>query len=300
LGKALQDARNGKGAGLLALADDHNGRDKKGRYTTSSGSKPIIDCASGIVNKGFKDPAKMLKTVKEKAPWYYRDAEKSWFEERDYCGKPFTDAKLISLNYSGTAPIVVIGGDKDPATPFRWAEKMSKNLKGSVLVKYTGEGHGTVGSNVCTSKIAVKVFVDKELPPAGKECGVDAPLTEPTWWASYAKSIQGESFSRFEFGEFFRLPLAEYFSEYLLVKGDVKRVREIALNGLRSRGLVVENPESTGVDETIWVVNTKNSSEFIGVQFVDEANLVLNELTGDSGPFSVGHTLVILYTHPLE
>jgi hypothetical protein len=153
---------------------------------------------------------------------------------------------------------------------------------------------------VCTSKIASKVFVDKELPPAGKECGVDVPLAEPTWWASYARSIQGESFSRFEFGAFFGLPLTEYFSEYLLVKGDVNRAREVALNGLRRRGLVADNPESDGVEETIWMVNPKNSAEFVGVSFVDEANLVLNELTGDAGPFSVGHTLVILYTHPLD
>jgi pimeloyl-ACP methyl ester carboxylesterase len=43
LAKALQNARDGKGAGLLALADEYNGRDKKGRYTTSSNSKPIIE-----------------------------------------------------------------------------------------------------------------------------------------------------------------------------------------------------------------------------------------------------------------
>jgi pimeloyl-ACP methyl ester carboxylesterase len=300
LAKALQDARNGKGAGLLALADEYNGRDKQGRYTTSSDSQPVIDCASGIVNKGFKNPAKMLKTAKEKAPWFYRDAAKSWFEERDSCGKPFTDTKLISLDYSGTAPIVVIGGDKDPATPFRWAEKMSKNLKGSVLVKYTGEGHASVGSNVCTSRVARKVLVDKELPPAGKECGVDVPLLEPTWWSTYARSIPGESFSGLEFGGIFGLPLAEFFSEFVLIEGDVNRARELTLNSLSSRGLVVENPDSTGEDETIWVMNPKNSSEFIGVSFVDEATLVLYELTGDSGPFSVGRTLVILYTHPLE
>jgi pimeloyl-ACP methyl ester carboxylesterase len=116
LANALRDARQGKGAGLLALADEYNGRDARGRYSTSSNSRPIISCASGIVSKGSKNPAKMLKTAKEKAPWYYRDAEKSWFEESD-CGKPYNDAQLISLDYSGNAPIVVIGGEKYPATP---------------------------------------------------------------------------------------------------------------------------------------------------------------------------------------
>ena len=299
LAKALQDARNGKGAGLLALADDYNGRDKKGRYSTSSNSRPIISCASGIVSVGAKNPAQMLKTAKKKAPWYFRHADKSWFEDGD-CGKPFHDAQLLSVKYSGKAPIVIVGGDKDPATPFRWAEKMKKNLKGSVLVKYTGEGHGSVGFNYCTTKIASAVLVAKELPAIGTECDVDRPLPEPTWWKSYVRSIKGESFSRFEFGEFFGLPLPEYFSEYLLVKGDVKSTRQLVLDGLRSRGLTVENPDSSGEGETIWFFNSTNSSEFIGVRFIDEANLVLNDLTGDSGPFALDHTLVILYTHLLD
>lgn len=299
LAKALQDARNGKGAGLLALADEYNGRDENGRYATSSNSKRIIDCASGIISKGTKNPSEMLKTAKKKAPWYFRHAQQSWFEDGD-CGKPFNDAQLISLNYSGKAPIVVIGGEKDPATPLRWARKMNKNLKGSVLVKFTGEGHGSVGVNFCMSKIASAVLVEKELPAIGTECGVDLPLPEPTWWKSNVRSIKGESFSRFEFGDFFGLPLPAYFSEYLLVKGDVQSTRELVFNGLGSRGLVAENPESTGDGETIWFVNSGSPSQFIGVRFVDEANLVLNELTGDSGPFALGHTLVILYTHPLN
>jgi pimeloyl-ACP methyl ester carboxylesterase len=300
LAKALQDARSGKGAGLLALADDYNGRDRKGQYTTSSDSKPIIDCASGIVSNGSKNPAKLLKTVKEKAPWYYRDAEKSWFEERDYCGKPFTDAKLISLDYSGTAPIVVIGGDKDPATPFRWAEKMSKNLKGSVLVKYTGEGHASVGTNFCTSKVALNLLVKKELPSVGKECGVDVPLTEPTWWASTIRNVSGEKFSRFDFGSFFGFPVEEFYSEFIAIKGDLRTTRATVLSAIEKRGLVNMSPENDGVDAYIFLGNPKRRDEFVGVGFFDETQLGLNDLIGENGPFPAGSTLVVIYTYREE
>ena len=299
LAKALQNARDGKGAGLLALADEYNGRDKKGRYTTSSNSKPIIECASGIVNKGFKNPAKMLKTAKEKAPWYYRNAKKSWFDEGD-CGKPFNDAELIALRYSGDATIVVVGGEKDAATPFRWSEKMSKNLKGSVLVKFTGEGHTSVGSNVCTSKVARKVFVDKELPAVGIECGVDVPLIEPTWWASIIRNMPGEKFSRFDFGSFFGFPVEEFYSEFFAVKGDVSATRSTVLSTLKQRGLVNLTPQNDGIDAYIFFENPSRNGEFVGIGFYSEADLAEYELNGEDGPFPDGSTVAVIYTYPLD
>jgi pimeloyl-ACP methyl ester carboxylesterase len=299
LAKALQNARDGKGAGLLALADEYNGRDKKGRYTTSSNSKPIIECASGIVNKGSKNPAKMLKTAKEKAPWYYRNAEKSWFEESN-CGTPFSDAELIALKYSGNAPIVVVGGKKDAATPFRWSEKMSKNLKGSVLVSFTGEGHTSVGSNVCTSKVARKVFVEKELPAVGKECGVDVPLAEPSWWASTIRNMPGEKFSRFEFGSFFGFPIEEFYSEFFAVKGDVSAARSAVLSTLQQRGLVNLTPQNDGIDAYIFLENPSRNGEFVGIGFFSEADLAANELNGQNGPFPGGSTVAVVYTYPLD
>ncbi|CAB4662469.1 unannotated protein [freshwater metagenome] len=299
LAKALQNARNGKGAGLLALADEYNGRDKKGRYATSSDSRPIINCASGIVDKGSKNPAQMLKTAKEKAPWYYRDAEKSWFEESD-CGEPYDDVEPIALKYSGDASIVVIGGEKDPATPFRWAEKMSKNLKGSVLVKFTGEGHGSVGSNVCTSKVARKVFVNKELPTVGKECGVDVPLTEPTWWASTIRNVPGEKFSRFDFGSYFGFPIEEFYSEFFAVKGDVPTTRTAVLSVMEKRGLVNLAPQNDGIDAYIFFENPSKVDEFVGIGFYSEADLAEYELNGNDGPFPGGSTLVVVYTYPLD
>ena len=296
LAEALQDARNGKGAGLLKLADAYNGRDDKGRYSTSSDSFGIIRCASGIEDKGAKNPAKMLKLAKEKAPWSYRHAEQSWFESSS-CGNEYDDAKPIAISYSGNASIVVIGGDKDPATPFRWAEKMSKNLKGSILVKYTGEGHASVGSNYCTSKVASNVLVKKELPTVGKVCGIDLPLPEPSWWASDTKAVPGERFSRFDFGRYFGFPIEEFYSEFIAIKGDLKTTRATVLSALEKRGLVNMSPENDGVDAYIFLGNPANREEFVGVGFIDETQLGLNELNGENGPFPSGSTLAVIYTY---
>lgn len=296
LAKALQDARNGKGAGLLKLADAYNGRNDNGRYSSSSDSFGIIQCASGIEDKGVKNPAKMLKLAKKKAPWSYRHAEKSWFESSS-CGKKYDGVKPIAISYSGNASIVVVGGDKDPATPFRWAEKMSKSIKGSVLVKYTGEGHASVGTNYCTSKVASKVLVNKELPSVGKECGIDLPLPEPTWWASKTKGVPGGRFSRFDFGRYFGFPVEEYFSEFIAMKGDVETTRAAVLSALEKRGLVNMSPENNGVDAYIFLGNPKKKDEFVGVGFYLESDLTKNELNGSDGPFPSGSTLTVIYTY---
>ena len=291
LAKALQNARDGKGAGLLALADEYNGRDKKGRYTTSSNSKPIIECASGIVNKGFKNPAKMLKTAKEKAPWYYRNAEKSWFEESN-CGKPFSDAELIALKYSGNAPIVVVGGEKDAATPFRWSEKMSKNLKGSVLVSFTGEGHTSVGSNVCTSKVARKVFVDKELPPAGKECGVDVPLAKPTWWDSATRGISGTALTKEVLDSLLGINSAEMFLEYRSFAGEPNAAFGQLSKSLQRNGFsYFEEGES---DPTMGSQYFGSKEGILRAVFLSAEMLTKDGLTSELTGLPNGSTLVIL------
>jgi pimeloyl-ACP methyl ester carboxylesterase len=296
LAKALQDARNGKGAGLLALADVYNGRDKKGRYTTSSDSKPIIDCASGIVNKGFKNPAKMLKTAKEKAPWFYRDAEKSWFEERDYCGKPFTDAKLISLDYSGYAPIVVIGGDKDAATPFRWAEKMSKNLKNSVLVKFTGEGHGSVGFNWCTTEITRLTLTVNMLPVEETECGKDVPFLKPDWWDRITKSVPGRRYSGLELGPQLGFPLAGFFTEFFVIRSDIDSSRKAIFQALLSNDLVNVSPENDGVDDYVFFVHDMCEIH-VGVHFISLADLAALESGDPNELLPEGSTMAVIYTY---
>jgi pimeloyl-ACP methyl ester carboxylesterase len=297
LAKALQDARNGKGAGLLALADVYNGRDEDGHYSTSSNSRPLISCASGIVDKGSKNPAKMLKTAKQKAPWYFRNAEKSWFEESD-CGKPFNDVEPIELRYSGDASIIVIGGDKDPATPFRWAEKMSKNLKGSVLVKYTGEGHGSVGINWCTTEIARLVLTVNISPPyVGTECGIDVPLQKPYWWEELTKSIPGVRYSGLKLGPQLGFPLAGFFTEFFVIRSDIDTSRKAIFQALLSNGLVNVSPEHDGVDDYVFFVHEFDCKIHVGVHFITLADLAATESGDPNVLLPEGSSMAVIYTY---
>jgi hypothetical protein len=72
---------------------------------------------------------------------------------------------------SGAAPIVVIGTTGDPATPYEWAESLSGQLDGSVLIKYTGNGHTAYGrSNACVADAVDAYLVEGTVPRAGLVC----------------------------------------------------------------------------------------------------------------------------------
>jgi hypothetical protein len=243
------------------------------------------------VKNGAKNPAKLLKLAKEKAPWSYRHAEKSWFESSS-CGNEYDDATPIALSYSGSAPIVVIGGDKDPATPFRWAKKMSKNLKGSILVKYTGEGHSSVGTNYCTSKVASNVLVKKELPVAGKECGVDRPLPKPTWWDGATRGVSGIALPKAVLDSLFGINSVEMFLEYRSFVSDPKGAFIQLSRGLKKNGF--SHFDSGESDPT-------NGSQYFGSKegvlravFISPQMLQEDGLTSDLTGIPAESTLVIL------
>ncbi|MFC7102550.1 alpha/beta hydrolase [Nonomuraea rubra] len=76
------------------------------------------------------------------------------------------------MDATGSAPIVVVGGKGDPATPFRWATSLTEKLRTGVLVTYEGEGHGAylTGDN-CVMKTVDAYVIDGKVPAAGTTCG---------------------------------------------------------------------------------------------------------------------------------
>jgi hypothetical protein len=100
---------------------------------------------------------------------------------------------LASTEYAGDAPILVIGGENDPATPIRWSEKMRDRMGPSAaLLRYTGEGHGQVLSAQCVDDAAAKTLVALELPVDGTVCHPDGVVSEPSWWANVPRAQSDE------------------------------------------------------------------------------------------------------------
>ena len=54
---------------------------------------------------------------------------------------PVPAAAPVPLRAAGAPPILVVGTTRDPATPFRWAQALARDLKSGVLLGWNGDGH---------------------------------------------------------------------------------------------------------------------------------------------------------------
>ena len=79
-----------------------------------------------------------------------------------YFGAPKT-TKIVSTKTAN--PIVVIGTTGDPATPYEWAQGLSKVLTNSILISLTGDGHTGQGQgNTCIDSQVDDFYLKKAIP----------------------------------------------------------------------------------------------------------------------------------------
>ncbi|HEY4331948.1 MAG TPA: alpha/beta fold hydrolase [Ilumatobacteraceae bacterium] len=183
LASAAEDATKGDPAALFRLADSYSERDDNGHYNTIEESDTIITCASGFEPQTPPDPAALAAKLKSLAPRFAENITAKDLAMGDDCDAMMPEQPIDKLAYSGKAPVVVIGGENDPATPIRWAQEMVKAMgASSTLVTYTGEGHGQLLVSTCVTDIEGTLLTDLTLPAAGTVCDPDPDIAKPSWW----------------------------------------------------------------------------------------------------------------------
>ena len=71
----------------------------------------------------------------------------------------------------GAPPILVIGGEADPATPIEGAVALAKTLDSGTLLRWAGTGHTALGrGSACVDDAVVAYLVNVTPPPDGKTC----------------------------------------------------------------------------------------------------------------------------------
>jgi pimeloyl-ACP methyl ester carboxylesterase len=72
---------------------------------------------------------------------------------------------------AGSADILVVGTTNDPATPYVWAQALSKELENGHLITYHGEGHTAYNkSNRCVDDAVDDYFIDGTVPAQDPDC----------------------------------------------------------------------------------------------------------------------------------
>ena len=167
LGRAVQAAEAGNGALLLTASDELNGRRADGSYGGLLGSFLASSCADGPRPTRAEADARWASD-RAAAPvfgYHYGPA----YTCIDW---PSPAAPAPVVRGGGTTPpVVVIGGEGDPATPYEWSVALADALASGVLVTRAGEGHVSYGTgSSCVDAVVRRYLSGGVVPADGTRC----------------------------------------------------------------------------------------------------------------------------------
>jgi pimeloyl-ACP methyl ester carboxylesterase len=167
LDNALGQALKGGGDGLMYLSDSYTGRAMDGTYSTQMTSFPAITCADSAERPDEATLRRTEDAAVKLSPLFGSEGAGGLCTVWPVKGSD----EARHVNATGSAPIVVVGGKGDPATPYEWAPKLTAQLKTATLVTYEGEGHGAyLSGNKCVKDLVDSFLIDGKLPAKGASC----------------------------------------------------------------------------------------------------------------------------------
>jgi pimeloyl-ACP methyl ester carboxylesterase len=83
---------------------------------------------------------------------------------------PVHGREAIPLDITGAAPILIVGGLHDPATPYAWSQSLQREIRGSVLISRNGFGHTSYSVNSCIAALVDAYLADLTTPADGTTC----------------------------------------------------------------------------------------------------------------------------------
>lgn len=171
LREALTSAIKGKdGAGLLALSDSYYERDADGRYANLMAANAAVNCLD--LPTAFSTPDQVEKAVPsfEKASPVFGEGL-AWASLNCAYWPVMPTGQPHRIEAKGAAPIVVVGTTRDPATPYRWARSLARQLSSARLLTYDGDGHTAYGRGSACIDSAIDTYLLHGTPPTkGKSC----------------------------------------------------------------------------------------------------------------------------------
>ncbi|MEW2293675.1 alpha/beta hydrolase [Streptomyces sp. NPDC006743] len=167
LASAMKD---GDGAALLALSDSYYERDSGGHYNNLMYANAAVNCLD--LPAAYDTPAeveKALPAFEKASPVFGRGLAWASLNCAYWPVKPTGAAHRIEAK--GAAPIVVVGTLRDPATPYRWAQSLARQLSSAHLLTFDGDGHTAFGRGSRCIDSAIDAYLLRGTPPAqGKRC----------------------------------------------------------------------------------------------------------------------------------
>ncbi len=168
LRRALQDAFAGDGTPLIEFADALTERSSDGRYTNLAESNMAINCVDRAWPRSLSAWRSAAAVAARDAPDF--GAPIMW-GSLPCAYWPVHGAPTPRIRAAGAPPILVVGTTRDPATPYRWARALSRDLSSGVLLGWNGDGHTAyrMGSS-CVDSTVDRYLIDGAAPKNGAIC----------------------------------------------------------------------------------------------------------------------------------
>jgi pimeloyl-ACP methyl ester carboxylesterase len=169
LDQGLKAAFSGDGDVLLKLSDAYLNRGPDGYNDNSSEALYAVNC---LDRDEWVDPGEVGRyesRLEKASPTFGRLF--AW--GLTACGSwaVHSKKKPSALEATGSAPIMVVGTSRDPATPLSWAEGLVRQLDNAVLVKRDGDGHtGYNAGNECVDDAVEAYLVSGDVPGSTVSC----------------------------------------------------------------------------------------------------------------------------------
>ncbi len=172
LARGLADAATGEGATLLALADMYHQREPDGGYPNSTDANVAINCADTTERPTLSEVQAAARTFAADAPTF--GAQLGWSTVA-CTGWPLAAEPQPDIATTTKAPILVVGTINDPATPYEWAQQLTKALgPTATLLTWQGEGHTAYLKARCVTEAVDTFLLELRLPAAETRCPADA------------------------------------------------------------------------------------------------------------------------------
>ncbi|GAA5085716.1 pimeloyl-ACP methyl ester carboxylesterase [Thermocatellispora tengchongensis] len=170
LRQALSHAFNGDGTTLLRLADLLIDRRQDGTYSNQTEANMAINCVDNVYPRTPDTYEKAAEQAEKEAPLF--GAPVMWGSlPCAFWPVPSTRDVKTPLDAQGAPPIVVVGTERDPATPYRWAEALAEELSSGVLLGFDGDGHTAyMTGSTCVDKAVDDYLINLKPPADGTRC----------------------------------------------------------------------------------------------------------------------------------
>ncbi len=170
LRQALTAANSGDGSQLLALSDQYYERSADGAYSNLMAANAAVNCLD--LPAAANSPAQVeaaLPAFRKASPHFGADFAWMSLSCASWPVKPTGRAERIEAK--GAAPILVVGTTRDPATPYAWAQSLSRQLQSATLLTYEGDGHTAYSNGDDCIDTAVNTYLlQGKSPQPGKHC----------------------------------------------------------------------------------------------------------------------------------